>query len=189
MKGLLLAGGASCRMGKDKAMLVWNGIPLWQRQVSLLRNICTGGVAVAAPQCPDWLPDTVTWLKDSGNEGPLGGILAGLRWTQGSMLVLAVDMPKMNHTCLGELLAMAENHGGVVPVREDQLEPLAAVYPYAALASGEQRAHSGELALHKWVQALMSDNLVAVWKIPDEFNECFFNANTPEEWKSQACFP
>lgn len=184
MRGLLLAGGASRRMGQDKAMLQMDGIALWQRQVSLLRNVCTGPVAVAAPQRPGWLPEDLTWVQDCGTQGPLGGILAGLRWAQDSLLVLAVDMPRMTESCLTALLSCAEPGKGVVPRYQDQLEPLAAVYPARALATGEERARAGKFALHRWIAVLKEEKLVVPWEITDCYRECFLNVNTAQEWQS-----
>ena len=43
ISAVLLAGGESHRMGKDKATLLFRGRPLWQIQLELLRKLSTGG--------------------------------------------------------------------------------------------------------------------------------------------------
>lgn len=99
---LVLAGGASARMGVDKARLVWNGLSAIDR--------CTR-LALAADASPVLtvggsgdIPD------DRPGGGPVGGILAGARRLQAAgctrALVLAVDAPTARLEDLHPLLAV-----------------------------------------------------------------------------------
>lgn len=105
--GLILCGGASSRMGSDKAALDWNG----RRAVDRAAELATaaGCVAVLTVGETDYgLPFVV---DDRPLAGPVGGVLAGARLLRargcGSALVLAVDAPTIRIEDLGPLLAAA----------------------------------------------------------------------------------
>jgi molybdopterin-guanine dinucleotide biosynthesis protein A len=96
LNALILAGGKSERMGKDKAMMDFNGMPQVQfLQQVLARKIEKVFVSTTAEREKEWsdlglqpLPDTFTGL------GPIGGILSAFRHQpQAAWLVVACDMP------------------------------------------------------------------------------------------------
>jgi hypothetical protein len=100
---IILCGGASRRMGREKAVLDWDG----QRAVDLVaalaravgaQALVTAGADLGLP----WVPD------DEAFAGPVGGVLAGAR-ALGTprLLVLAVDAPTATAEDLAPLLAGA----------------------------------------------------------------------------------
>ncbi|HKB91189.1 MAG TPA: molybdenum cofactor guanylyltransferase [Opitutaceae bacterium] len=128
---VLLAGGRSTRMGRDKALLDVSGQPLWRRQAELLRE--TGAVEIFFSVRPDqaWLPADATRVIDAApDSGPLGGLAAALKRSESPyLLVLAVDLPLMRLDFLRRLLGQRKPAKGVVPTLNGQYEPLVAVYP------------------------------------------------------------
>jgi len=106
MVGVLLAGGGSRRMGRDKALLDWHGRALISHQRGLLSEAGCERVVVSrnAPGCTaDYFPDS----------GPLGGIQAVVRdHPAAGYLVIPVDMPLLCPATLGSLLrvGMAQGH-------------------------------------------------------------------------------
>jgi molybdopterin-guanine dinucleotide biosynthesis protein A len=98
--GVVLAGGLSARMGRDKALLSWHGRPLIEHQIAVLREAGVdevrvsgdrpgyGGVADARPQL-----------------GPLGGFasIAGALSGDAELLVIPVDMPLLHAALLRRL--------------------------------------------------------------------------------------
>src|SRR5438270_2451276 len=131
---VLLAGGESRRMGRDKATIEFEREPLWNRQLELLRALDPQQLFVSARTVPDWLPhDVELLLDDPPSRGPLSGLtkaLTAMRTTH--LIALAVDMPFMIGGQMRELLSYATAHGGVVPIIGEQAEPLAAIYPAQA---------------------------------------------------------
>ena len=125
---VLLAGGESRRMGRDKATIVFHGCPLWQRQLQVLRDLGPEKIFVSARKLPSWLPfDTELLLDEPPFRGPLSGLTRALTSIRTSHLaVLAVDMPSMTSAQLQALLGQARPRCGVVPVVEKRAEPLAA---------------------------------------------------------------
>ena len=161
--GLVLAGGRSSRMGRDKALLRVGGETLAQRQTRLLqrlgiREVFLSRPAVEAAPPDDTPPDAaidVTIVRDAApGQGPLAGIVAGLEQAgDRALMVLAVDMPGVTEGFLGGLLAAADLEAGVgaAPRVGDRWEPLCALYPPGVLdearrhLAGDRRSPSGFL--------------------------------------------
>ena len=183
--GTLIAGGKSTRMGFDKACLTIGGIPLWRRQLGLLKSLCER-VAVAAPAPPSWQPGEYGFLPDApGAKGPLAGLLAGLEWAESCgathLLALAVDMPRMTTRTLKRLINSCQPGTGSVPVGSQGFEPLCAVYPVEARSLLQSAAGGGFWKLQDLVERLIGNqHLVAQFVQPDERGD-FLNLNSPED--------
>ena len=76
---VVLAGGKSSRMGRPKALLLFDGEPLIVHIVRALKHMFAEIVVVAAPE--QELPDLpVTLVRDEvAYQGPVGGIYYGLK--------------------------------------------------------------------------------------------------------------
>lgn len=142
---IVLAGGRSTRMGRDKAWLPVAGQPLVCRQCALLRRLQPAALFISAPPTPALQALRVPLLSDLyPAQGPLAGIERGLAaMTSPLLLVLAVDMPRMTAGILRRLLQHATPETGVVPVVNGRIEPLAALYPQRALASARAFLEEG----------------------------------------------
>src|ERR1700720_3030135 len=123
---VLLAGGESHRMGKDKARLLFRGKPLWQIQLELLRKLDPVEILVSARKDPPWRPNDIQFVADdSPSRGPLSGLAASLAGMRGThLLVLAIDMPFMSEKYLQPLCHRIEPGRGVLPMIGDRAEPL-----------------------------------------------------------------
>lgn len=117
---IILCGGASRRMGRDKAVLDWDGVRAVDRVAALARAVgaealVTAGADLGLP----WVPD------DAAYAGPVGGVLAGARALgTARLLVLAVDAPTILPEDLAPLMAAGGYYEGLpVPmvVRADAL--------------------------------------------------------------------
>ena len=102
ISAVLLAGGESRRMGKDKATLLFRRRPLWQIQFDLLRTLQPEEIFVSARIDPPWRPAGVQFVSDKPpSRGPLSGLSATLaRISTDHLLVLAIDMPLMTEKYL-----------------------------------------------------------------------------------------
>lgn len=98
--GVVLAGGLSTRMGRDKAMLGWHGRPLIERQLDALRASGVDDVRVSGDR-PDYggIADAQPQL------GPLGGLagIADAVAVDVDLLVVPVDMPMLGAALLRRL--------------------------------------------------------------------------------------
>src|SRR5213080_2823460 len=131
ISAVLLAGGQSRRMGRDKATILVRGKPLWQIQLDLLHKLQLAEIFVSARTDPAWRPLDLTFVPDEPpSRGPLSGLTATLaRIRTNYLLVLAIDMPWMNEGHLRFLCNQIQPGCGVVPMIGDLAEPLAAIYP------------------------------------------------------------
>lgn len=105
LRGLVLAGGRSRRMGVDKALLDWEGEALALRQARLLRTHCSELFLSAAPH-QDRAMLGLAILEDRHlGLGPVGALLGALELEPASAwLVLACDMPLVEASTLSELV-------------------------------------------------------------------------------------
>lgn len=129
LSGVVLAGGASTRMGRDKATVRIDGMRLVDRAVSALQECCaevlvaSGGrrrlAHLSVPQIADAQPGA----------GPLAGLVAGLETARHPLVaVVAVDHPWPSATLLQHLAAQWEGEAAVVPSVGGRLQPLHAVW-------------------------------------------------------------
>jgi molybdopterin-guanine dinucleotide biosynthesis protein A len=150
LTGLLLAGGASRRMGRDKASqdFLFDGKPLVARVARLLGEACDEVIVASGdgerlawlglPQVADALPAS----------GPLGGLVAGLeRATHPHIAVVAADMPFASPEVLRLLASLIGPHDAAGPVSPGGVEPLHAVYAWSARPSLEAALREGRLAV------------------------------------------
>ena len=185
---VLIAGGKSRRMGVlgDKALLEWEGRPLWKHQLATLEGLKPEQLLVAAPERPAWLPDSAGWVKDEigpiGPIGPMGGLLAALAAAgQGMVAALAVDLPAMTSEYLASLLAGCRSSRGIVPRSSSGYEPLAAFYPSNAADSAREWLANGRRDCQGWIAQLLQRELVTAQEIAPADLPLFRNLNTPED--------
>jgi molybdopterin-guanine dinucleotide biosynthesis protein A len=125
--GVVLVGGASRRMGTDKASIEFDGVSLLVRSVAVLTEVFTSVVISGGDQSPAGvrvLPDLVPGL------GPLGGLDTAYSAAGGlDVFLLAVDMPFVDGSIVREIVEPPVAAMSVrVPVAHDRRQPLCAVY-------------------------------------------------------------
>lgn len=146
VSGFVLAGGASRRMGRDKAKLVLEGETLLERQVRLLQAVCRTVGIVGPPDSYRGL-DVPVYPDEVRRRGPLGGIYSGLLHTRSEYnLFLSCDMPQLEARFLGWLIEQALEYQAdvTVPRTRDGRHPLCAVFRRRALAAIRYRLASGQ---------------------------------------------
>ena len=124
MKCVILAGGRSSRMGRDKALLPLQGTTLLDRLLGIAQGL---GWEVAVAGRPGGLPDA------RANAGPLAGIASGLAWAGGPVIMLAVDLPLITAADLAWLAEAEAGPDGTVLTVEGRIEPLCARWHPALL--------------------------------------------------------
>jgi molybdopterin-guanine dinucleotide biosynthesis protein A len=180
---LLLVGGLSRRMGRDKATLVIEGEPLWARQLSLLRDLKPAALWVSARTPPGWLPPDAELILDAPpSRGPLSGIAAALdRMHSSHLLALAVDLPRMTTAHLRKIAGMANPACGVIPRNQDCLEPLAAIYPKQALSPAQSALTSQDFSMRSFAGELLRLELLRDYVLSCEEQGLYQNLNTTQD--------
>ena len=103
LMGLLLAGGQSKRMGKDKATLSYRALPQARHYFNLLEEICDKVYLSRSPGQTD-IPDLPVIEDRHHGFGPVGGILSAFhRHRHAAWMIVACDMPFIDNKSIGEL--------------------------------------------------------------------------------------
>jgi molybdopterin-guanine dinucleotide biosynthesis protein A len=182
LSAVLLAGGKSERMGQDKALLHLPGseLLLWQRQLRVLEELEPQEIFWSGPpRCGT--PSNVSVVPDAmRSAGPLSGICAclGLVTTE-LMVVLAVDMPRMDAAYLWSLAQRCTSVRGAVPRRGEDFEPLAAVYPAMLRELATDRLRQGRYAMQDFVHEAVRRELIEAVPVSDADVAKFTNVNSP----------
>lgn len=182
---LLLAGGESRRMGRDKATIEFRDEPLWRRQLVTLRALAPEDVFVSARVAPFWLPDDVELiLDDPPSRGPLSGLtkaLDAMRTTH--VITLAVDTPFMTSEQMKRLCDLADIGCGVVPLIAGRAEPLAAIYAAEALPVFSDALAGTDFSLQPIIRKLAGEGKVKLIAVPAENEHLYRSVNEPGDLK------
>lgn len=180
--GVVLAGGQSSRMDRDKALIEVDGITMLDRAIALLRPHAKEVLVIGDPR--KYTPGHATVIADDlPGKGPLGGLVTALKHARYvRIIVLACDLPNISDRLLihlkndltGDFDAVVPRHGGFI-------EPLAAVYHRHAIELFERNIAADRLK--------MSDALGRVRTryfelVPGEEgwpNDLFKNVNAPTD--------
>jgi molybdenum cofactor guanylyltransferase len=148
--GILLAGGRSRRMGRDKAGLPWHGSTLARRAAGLLARCAAPPVIVVCAPGQD-LPSLPAWVELVYDEqpglGPLAGLAAGLAAaaSQAALAVVcAVDAPLAHPEVFAALLSALGDAPAAVPHSDGRAQPLFAVYRSELAAPADELLAAGE---------------------------------------------
>jgi molybdenum cofactor guanylyltransferase len=182
LHGLVLAGGRSTRMGRDKAALAAAGRTQLARAVALVTpHVERAFVSVRADQSSDPLRAGFPQIVDRHeNLGPIAGILAAqAQYPEHAWLVLACDLPLLDTATLAHLLrarAPARAATAYRSSRDGLPEPLCAVYEPASRTPLAAYVAGGRDCPRKFLMG-------ADVELLDEPNpRALDNANTPEEY-------
>jgi molybdopterin-guanine dinucleotide biosynthesis protein A len=185
----LLAGGKSRRMGRDKVFLPveWQGksVPLWDRQLSILKAIAPAELVISGPRKKGYSASIPVYADEWHGVGPLGGIATCLnRMNKGLLLVLAIDLPRIQPSFLLSLLAGTGAACGVVPIANNRFEPLVAIYPKAALELAVAQLRKRDYVLQHFVELLLEHRLVTGYEVETSEQYQLENWNRPEDLSS-----
>jgi molybdenum cofactor guanylyltransferase len=183
--GVILAGGKSRRMGRDKAFLPFGKGLLIERVIEVIQQVMADVILITntpeqyhrfgLPMFADVIPEA----------GSLGGIYTGLVSAKTPYsLCLACDMPFVKPDFLRFLCDMAVEADVVIPRNAEDFQPLCAVYSQACREPIRQRIAAGHLKITGFfdqvsVRVINGERLTRY----DPHDVMFFNANTPEEYE------
>lgn len=184
--GFILAGGASRRMGRDKALLEIAGEPLARRTARLLEPLVRSVTLIGSPARFEALGLHVA-PDDEPGRGPLGGIVTALRITECDWnLVVGCDMPYLTAPWLEFLIATAleAQTDAVIPQSpHGRAEPLCAMYHRRSMPVIRVEIGMGIRKVTTGLAGLAVHMLpYESWKQFDSLGRLFKNMNTPEDY-------
>jgi molybdopterin-guanine dinucleotide biosynthesis protein A len=181
--GAVLVGGKSSRYGLNKALEIFQGERLIDRQVGRIRALFPE-VFVITNDPKNYLHLEVTILRDViPGLGPLGGIYTGLLFAQGkSLFVTACDMPFLQPAVINHMVQLSKNNDVVIPEKKEGLEPLHAIYSSRCLPHIKRMLDQGKYQVISFFPAVKVCRLSQkeLSKL-DPHGMSFFNINTPED--------
>ncbi len=190
--GVVLAGGRSRRLGRDKAVELVGGEPLISRVVARMSEVADEIVVVVneierASRLP--LPqDAVVVVDAYADKGSLGGIFSGLRaGREDWAIVVACDMPFVNVALLRHMLDQTDECDAVVPILDGRPEPIHAAYSKTCLPAIEKKIQADDLKIAGFfddVRVKFVDQIEVEKFDPDPLS--FFNITTEQDLQKAA---
>ena len=181
--GVVLVGGKSRRMGRDKAFLEVTGKPLFARVLEVFRESFDRTVLVGdreerfasygLPVLPDIYPGS-----------SLGGLYTGLYHAATEhAFVSSCDLPYPNTEILNHLCSLKDGFDAVVPSTKYGYEPLFALYAKSCLGPIKALLDSGDFCAYAYyprvrVRYVPYEELAHL----DRDGRAFMNVNTPDEF-------
>lgn len=181
--GVILAGGQSSRMKRNKAFVEWEGSPLIVKQVEKLRSIFPE-VMIVVKEPALYTSLGVKVVKDLlPYSTPLTGIHSGLKNAHFPYIfVVACDMPFVDLNLAQYLASLAPGYDGVVPRVKGRYEPLFAVYGKSCLLEIESCLEKGIYKIIDFIsRAKVRVVEEASLKAYADMEKVFFNVNTPQD--------
>ena len=183
--GVILAGGNSTRMGRNKALLDFRGRTLIETVYRTMAELFAEVVVVTNhPEeypflpCPK-IPDIHKGV------GSLAGIHAALSWCRTPRIFAAAcDMPYLDAGLIRTLAGLLGDEAVLVPASATGLEPLHAFYAKEALPGLEQALVDGRVKIidlmdELGARVIPAAEVAAMATTPDSF----LNINSPEEYR------
>jgi len=179
--GAVLLGGASERMGRDKAALAIGGIPGATRAATLLAGLFEE-VLLVGGEAPPGTPGRRV-PDEPGPRCPLRGLVSALAAARAPrVFAVATDLPLLTPDLVLALVAWPAA-AAVVPRTPDGPHPLCALYARdAVLPAARAQLAAGRLSLGSVLAAVDTSWLEGeALRLVDPRGTALFNANHPED--------
>lgn len=188
VSGILLSGGHSRRMGRDKASLTWRGRSFARCVLDALDEVSDDVMAVRRPGQTPIAGAARTVFDRHCDAGPLAGLEAGLlvmHWEWA--VVCPVDAPLVRTELLRLLVRLTEGQGAsaqaIVPVQDGRVHPLTGCYHRSTAGVFGRAVAAGRLRVSSALAQLRTLYVPEdVWRAIDPDGRSFAVINTPEEY-------
>jgi len=148
MTGIILAGGKSQRMGKNKAFIDSEGIPLFGRVYRVFKEIFSEIIIVANDAGPFERYEAILQMDIISDKGAIGGLYTGLFHSSNyHAFCSACDMPLLNPHVIKYMADKRDSYDVIVPKTHDGLHPLHAIYSKRCLNPMRQLFDGGDLRI------------------------------------------
>ena len=177
---IILAGGQSRRMGRDKGLVMLNGKPMVQHVLDKAQSITDNAMIITnQPGYEHFGVPTYSDLIE--DKGPLGGIYTGLHYTQTEYnLVLSCDIPLVPVSFLKRLVSYRGENQAWVPVQGQHFQPLCAIYKKEIVPQIKLSVKAGQLSMHKFLETI-NTAFIDMSDVGVEYKNGFANLNSPED--------
>ena len=179
--GIILAGGKSSRMGRDKGFLTLNNTPFVQYSIDALKPLVSEILIVS--DNPDYDVFGLKRINDiKKNAGPVAGICSGLEASSTDYnVILSCDIPLITSEIVKKLIASIDAISEVIQVESHgKSMPLIALYKRQVKDKFNRLLQEDERRLRIAIKACKSKNIV----LEKAFEISTMNVNTQTELKA-----
>ncbi len=188
LSAVILAGGKSSRMGQDKALIPWDGIPLLGR-VYQVASQCCQQVYILTPW-PQRYQEILSGqnyqflVESNPGQGPLVALAQALteiptEW----FLLLACDLPLLQVEIIRDWTERLNNIPGsilaTVPQQETFWQPTCGFYRREALPALQEFIQQGGRSFQTWLEQIPVEPIL----VDEQGSNMLFNCNTPMDLK------
>ena len=178
--GVILVGGKSRRMGRDKAFLEFAGGPLFERVLEVFRESFER-VLLVGDRPERFAGYDLPVLEDIFPGSALGGLYTGLHLAQTDhIFVSSCDLPFPSKAVIGHLCSLKNGFDAVVPSSLHGFEPLFALYSRKCLDPMRELLESGNLCIYEFYPQVRVRRVPCEELAPlDPEGKSLMNINTP----------
>lgn len=182
--GIVLAGGKSSRMGRDKSLLVWKDKTLIEHAIDILKPLCVK-VVISSNTDIYTFTGCEIWPDEFPKHAPMIGIYSCLKRSEtNTNIILSCDMPFSGTELIRYLVESCGDRPILVPVHgEGLIEPLCGVYKKTLIPDLEKYIQDSNLSLQHFIQHRAPHFLRIDNELPFYNNNLFANINTPGDLK------
>lgn len=183
LSGIILSGGKSIRMGRNKAFIEIDGKPIIHRIQSLFEKVFNETIIVTNQKELFLSFNSKIYTDLIPQRGVLGGLYTGLFFSSFPYsFCVACDMPLLKEGLINYLIKKIEDYDVIVPRTKDGLQPLHAIYSKHCLGPIRNIMDEGKYKIIDIypmvnVRVIEEDEFIFL----DPSRESFINVNTPEE--------
>lgn len=178
--GVILSGGKSSRMGKDKGLMNFKGKPMMSYAISFFQSL-TDNIIISTNDeryrkfgyklIADSIPDL----------GPIGGFYSVIKKVESEYyFITACDMPYLSFKIAKKIISSIKGYDIAVPLYNLKAEPLFCLYSRNILPVLEQQIDKGDYKLMNLLK-ICRTNYINIDELVNKENNPFDNINKPED--------
>ncbi len=196
LTAIILSGGKSRRIGKDKSLLEINGKSLLERTITLLSPIFSKIILSISEENAYSEYDHKKVIDKYKGFGPLIGIYSSLLASETNKnFIFTSDMPYLNEQLINFLLDYPSNKEIIIPLAEGKIHPLCGIYSRSILPSLESLIKNNlpkdfvatekikSLSLKNFLDNQSVEYVDVEKSFKDYKTELFVNVNTIEDYE------
>jgi len=180
--GIILCGGKSSRMGKNKALLTLNGKFIIRYVIDVLNEFCDNLLISTNTDELNFL-NIETVADEYKNIGPIAGILSALKKSSTEQnIILSCDTPFITREFIAYMLRETNTYDVLLPVFNDHLQPMTGIFNKRLIPHIEQEISEGNYIPPRIFEKSKLKKLRVNENTSGWHQHLFFNINSPEDY-------
>lgn len=178
LTGIILAGGESRRIGKDKSKIIYNNVPLIEYPINLFNKFCNE-IIISADTHKLQEYNYIKVPDEVGKFGPLAGIYSCLKRSSNHLnIVTSCDMPLIKDELISYIIENSNGFDLIMPYYNFHYEPLCAIYTKSLIPVIEDLFSKNDYSPLSLIPVCNFNKLEITENIPFFTKNIFSNVNT-----------